>query len=907
MRFYQFRLRLALIALAVGILVAAISVPRGGSAEEPAEFLARHFELEVTEASVHVLDDGSWPLALGYRTVVFLASRPQEPRDLFRAELRLTPNGRPIAARRLANLTRTSAGDEDAVMVSDHRVATRTRVSDHYTAVTLVDLSGESPEVTDDRGFFWQMMWAVRNTIEFGTSRGVERHVYRLLEPAAEVELDLEASSLAFQLDERSIETGTGWALTSGEELIDHSPPTRVDTSLIPFTVDTVRLIPWIGPSGIAWMEHVFFAGLDLGRRGIERVGGPTDDGAELAREMATDDEPTTSREIDLADLPNVGFPPADLQPIREDPVENEGIWRPMDDERFVRLNPGAPPFFATTFLLPDEERSYARTFIVIWDPRQLELYPVAGTYEPMSATGVRGSGLVPRDEVDRMVAGFNGGFQVTHGEYGMMMEGTLFIPPKGYAATVATLADGRTGLGTWNEECRVIPPFITAFRQNMTALVQDGRVNPYERDWWGAAPQGARDPTYTQRSGICLTEEGFIAYLWGPSLSPESLGAAMLSLRCNYGVHLDMNSILTGFEFYTVAQQGELSELGRDLDEGFEDEGSVPQRDDLEFRSRRLARGMEHANFPRYIRRDTRDFFWLKLRHVLPGAPIAPVQAEVLDGEGIFRSKGLPVGGFPPAFARTFLRPDPEQPDGRVELVRIDPHVIRGAVGPDGNWPAAGPTPGVTKGGPLAAIVIGSGSTLSKGDVVEGKMGLALVGSDLVAPAVVYPSEVTEEARESLVTVGGTSLGSSEKAVLALARDREGFLVAALEPGGSPALIKSALLLAGADADNAVVLGSDETVDMVFFAGAGDDRRSATLSGRPAPEYGAGGALLLFDAHRPQGARIFPDVPVVRPGRWKRFLNKREVYLRSPDGQYRHITGVELPRQAPMFLKKRR
>ena len=909
MRSLRFRLRLAAAALVAAGVVAAVQAPSGQAAESSAHFLADRFQLDVTVDSVHVIDEETAPLGLGYQPVVFLGSTPRAPRDLYRAELRRTPDGHPIAARRLANLTRTSAGDEDQLVVDGHRVATRTRVGDRYTAITLVDLSGESEEIRRGRDGMWRLLWRARNLIEFGTAEGVQRHSYRLLEPADEVALSLDGDGLSLRFDDNSAATGEGWRLTSGEELIDHLPPTRVQMALVPFTVDTVRLISWIGPRGIEWMEHVFFAGLDLGRRGLDQVGAHDVSGEEMAQEMATADDPPMPTEIDLADLPDLGFPPESLEPIRDDPLEGEGQWRLMTDERFVRLNPDAPPFFATTFLRPDPGRSFARAFIVIWDPRQVELYPVAGTVEPMSATGARGSGLVPRDEVDRMVAGFNGGFQATHGEYGMMMEGTLFIPPKGYGATVATLADGRTGMGTWNEEVDVIPPQIAAFRQNMTPLVHNSEVNPYNRDWWGAAPPGSRDPTYTQRSGVCLTDEGFVAYLWGTSLSPESLGEAMLRLGCVHGTHLDMNAILTGFEFYHVASEGELPELERELDVPFEGEDVVPLRDDLVYRSRRLARGMKHMNFPRYIKRDTRDFFWLKLRHVLPGAALDLVLDPALEGEGQWRVEGLPVGGFPPAFARTFLRPDRAREEERVELVRIDPRVVRGALGRSGSWPRIGPSKQVTERGLLAALITGAEASLVEGQAAPGDLSLSLVGSELVRPAAMVAAEVPEDARETMVALSGPRLSKVSEAHLAVGIDEQGMLVAALDPQGDAKLIGVALRSAGVSPSEAIAL-TDPAADLVFFASSsegGEDTRAATLSGREPPEVGSADALLLLDAHVPQAIEIFPDVPVVRRAQWLRFHNKREVYLRSPDGEYRHVTGQDLPHAVEMNLRRKR
>ena len=100
----------------------------------------------------------------------------------------------------------------------------------------------------------------------------------------------------------------------------------------------------------------------------------------------------------------------------------------------------------------------------------------MSGTVEPMSATGETGPGQVPRDPqvLRRFVGGFNGGFQAIHGEFGMMAERTLYLPPKPYGATVAELDDGSTAFGTWPEAPEV-PSNIVSFRQNMTALVENG------------------------------------------------------------------------------------------------------------------------------------------------------------------------------------------------------------------------------------------------------------------------------------------------------------------------------------------------------------------------------------------------------------------------------------------------
>jgi hypothetical protein len=213
---------------------------------------------------------------------------------------------------------------------------------------------------------------------------------------------------------------------------------------------------------------------------------------------------------------------------------------------------------------------------VTLWDPRQIELDMVSGTVEPKSSTGETGTGLVPREPrvLGRFVAGFNGGFQSIHGEFGMMAHRVQYLPPKPFAATVAKLRDSSTGFGTWPESV-VVPDTIVSHRQNMTPLVVDETINPYRRHWWGGVPPGWTEESRTVRSALCLTKEGFVGYFYGASLDPDVLALAMKRARCTYGVHLDMNAGHTGLEFYRVGRSGTLPDLRRRLDTVWEARGT--------------------------------------------------------------------------------------------------------------------------------------------------------------------------------------------------------------------------------------------------------------------------------------------------------------------------------------------
>src|SRR5258706_5205955 len=111
-------------------------------------------------------------------------------------------------------------------------------------------------------------------------------------------------------------------------------------------------------------------------------------------------------------------------------------------------------------------------------------------------------------------------------------------------------LRDGTTAFGAWPAKGELegwapsnktaVPDEVLSFRQNMTFMVQNDKYNPWGRAWWGGVPPGWHDAIHTTRSGVCMTKEGFVAYLFGHDIGPEPLGKAMLAARCSLGIHLD-------------------------------------------------------------------------------------------------------------------------------------------------------------------------------------------------------------------------------------------------------------------------------------------------------------------------------------------------------------------------------
>jgi hypothetical protein len=292
-----------------------------------------------------------------------------------------------------------------------------------------------------------------------------------------------------------------------------------------------------------------------------------------------------------------------------KDPDPTEGKWEPVRYPFLKRVKvhgakDAAPPYFYTTHLRSDPKRPYSKVLLIAMDMRQLQLGMEGGVEDPKSLTGAHGEGRIPREPttLSKVVGAFNGAFKTTHGQYGMMVNRRVLLPPKPGGATVLVTDDLRTGLGTW-PAADTIPANVVSFRQNLDPLVENGKVNPSGRTQWGFQLPGTS--ALTHRSGLCLTSAGQMIYAWGAEVSAITLGNAMVQAGCVYGVHLDMNPHHTAFAFLDI----------RD-----------PARKDYD--AKILTPEMETLP-ERYILWSPKDFFFLMLRNFDPpniaGVEIAP------------------------------------------------------------------------------------------------------------------------------------------------------------------------------------------------------------------------------------------------------------------------------------------
>ncbi len=869
------RARGALLALSACALLAVVAYrwPRAAVGEDVRSALASALRAQGVELVPR--EELVWlapaRTALHRRAVIFLGVEDGGSIDVFFAQVR-HDDRMVFEVSRLSNLTRTGAAAEYGLRRSGSYAAYLTESASGVDAVTVLELEGEPEEATRGWPLRAKLQNAITNFQDTGRFVGFGRVRYGFAKAAREATLSVDRGTFVVRHSNGVLRV-RGGKLTpiEGAEIATAARTEAAQPGTITWVVDTVRRVPWIGPEPIAWLEHRVFGAIDWWERVSYEYIGHRETEAEVLEQLGmVDTEAGSRRALTVVD-PERGFPPPPLRPVVRDPSEGEGEWIVVQNDPFVGGFPGAPPAFAQTHLRVDPDRPFARVFLVVWDPRMLQLRVMSGTREPESATGATAPGMIDRNPevLTRVVAGFNGGFQALHGEFGAMSDGQVYLPPKPYAATVGVYRDGRVAMGSWvglpegarffteRAALEQIPEGMFEFRQNLTSVIEDGQINPWKRWWWGSAPLQADEQVFVDRSGLCITEEGFMAYFWGRSMGADQLGDAMRAARCARGMHLDMNVKHTAFEYYDVrrAEEG-FQPLGRPLTSN-EAEGPVPNAPGFVMRSRMMARLMEPMRFPRYIGRDPRDFFYLLARPVLPGPPLTGAAGE---GEGVFDTHGLPHAGWPHAFARTYLG---TSAGARIWLVRIDP--ARAKVAPIATADGLPETPTVL--GYLTGVRPNASGT-------AGSFGLY---AERAATGYRYAIGVPPDG--AVPIVAGPALEDLAGANAALGVDPHGFLVYAERQPRARLTVAEALARAGVS--RAIALADD--VRLAFLVNG--QTVSPDEFERPVEE---GFALAIYASATPYTEVLFPEVEPMPYARWGILQDTRVRYVRPEDYVFR-------------------
>lgn len=653
--------------------------------------LEAHHGLMADEGNVRFLSppaDRAWTQGLDFVPALACAKRdgPGEVEDVFYMEVRTTRDGSPLQVRRLTNLTRTPHAAEKLLAIDGHTALMSVEVFGQLQSLLLVDALKDERDTQALKTDADRWRHQITNLQNTGRMDGVGMRLYSLDPPPKSVKVTVAPTlwSLAMEGDEDRPDSQVKLNIATGELQAEpaqgatgltYQPRYFAEKSLVPWLVDTIRNLSWVGPRKIALLEKFVFHWKDNIKRGAFALGLVSEEG-NLAEELGSVD-PQGSGIAAASAVERVGdWPPPPVKPGVKSPAPGEGQWSAARMP-WLRTIKGAPPAFMKTAVRMDPSRPYDNVVLIAMDMRQLSMGLVPGTITPESSFGNRGSGLMSREAevTDRLVAAFNGGFKTAHGAYGMVVKRKTIMPAMPFAATIAVNDQNQVMMGSWYNSMTP-PDEIHSLRQNLPPLLADGVFNPTRKRKWGGTANDL-DGIHTTRSGVGIRGNDTLIYAWCKSCSADSLGLAMLSAGCEYGMHLDMNPTHTGFAYYRTEST------------------SIRDNQHTNFK---VAAGSPAMGFreDRYLRRDVKDFFYLTLRETFADRlPIPP------QGFSAWEAAAAPTGeeGFMPlaALSRTG---EPGQGIVAIDLARLGSQMRRGDKEPD-------PTQGLGQGGAAAELTL--------------------------------------------------------------------------------------------------------------------------------------------------------------------------------------------------------
>jgi hypothetical protein len=307
--------------------------------------------------------------------------------------------------------------------------------------------------------------------------------------------------------------------------------------------VDAARAV--LGARAVAWLEDTAY--------GVED---------RLKRWFLHGSEPEQFWEAPSPDTeitPEAGFPPpAFTPPFVEVSTPSDGHWTAVPQGPMV----AGRPLLVRSVVHPDPARSFAAVALVAMDWRQLRLHLVAGTVEPKSHVKPAAGrpGKIPHSDWPNLVASFDGGFKTIHGQFGMMLNNDVFLPPRDSSCTVAIYKDGHVEIGPW-PTLRSSQADMVGYRQTPPCLVENGELN--EALWsrnvaeWGNAVDGT---TVIRRSALGVDATGTILLFGlGESMTNVTLAKAMAAAGAVRAAQLDVNYPFVRFLVYTPRPYGQL------------------------------------------------------------------------------------------------------------------------------------------------------------------------------------------------------------------------------------------------------------------------------------------------------------------------------------------------------------
>jgi hypothetical protein len=209
----------------------------------------------------------------------------------------------------------------------------------------------------------------------------------------------------------------------------------------------------------------------------------------------------------------------------------------------------GQPAVF-TTFLRVDAVHTSYVAGIASFDQRLVRFQLHPGSQDPGTGFGGGQPWIPPADRAG-LLATFNGGFRLNASGGGFYLNGATSGTLTAGLASMVYYRDGTIKIGQWGRDVRMTPD-VAGVRQNLKLIVDHGRVasdiNQNVEANFGATLGGSYA---VWRSGIGITSDGRVIYVYGPALSAQSLAGLMQRAGAVEAMELDINPFWTTFEYY--------------------------------------------------------------------------------------------------------------------------------------------------------------------------------------------------------------------------------------------------------------------------------------------------------------------------------------------------------------------
>jgi hypothetical protein len=234
---------------------------------------------------------------------------------------------------------------------------------------------------------------------------------------------------------------------------------------------------------------------------------------------------------------------PQQLSAMAGRPLAGEGVWRVLDTVN------GQPAIYGT-YLRPSSIYTSYVAGIVSMNQHLVRFELRPGVEDPGPGNWHAASYIVPGTR-EGLLATFNSGFKIASSGGGFYLNGVHRGVLTPGVASMVYYRDGHVAIGNWGGAVQMTPD-VVGVRQNLHLIVSNGYVpNSVDSNVeasWGATLGGGY---YVWRSGIGLTRDGRVIFVYGPALNVRELADLLRHAGVVTGMELDINPAWMSFMYY--------------------------------------------------------------------------------------------------------------------------------------------------------------------------------------------------------------------------------------------------------------------------------------------------------------------------------------------------------------------